>query len=497
MKSTFNISTKAKLFLGFGLIIVAIILLSILSFVSFNNINNAQTGMFKSMQMERNLTEFKADENRQMLTMLQITISKDPTRTNELKKQLVDKAALIAISLSLIENELQSYPVQLQKFNEIKVQLKRYIENREKRLTLNDAGKIEESINMAREIEGPLYEKIRMMILEIEKDFSDIIDAEKAKTESLTQSADITIIIGSMGIILLSIILIFWMIRMLRKISVEIRNGVNILGTSASEILTTVTEVSTGATETATAISETTTTIEEIRQTALMASQKAQSVLENAQKASDAAENGKESVQQTIEGMYRINQQMNLIADSIVKLSEKNRSIGEITSTVNDIADQSNLLAVNAAIEAAKAGEQGRGFAVVAQEIRNLADQSKQATAQVREILNDIQKAVNLAVMSTEQGSKAVENGSILARKSGEMIEILSDTVTEAAQSVIQISTSSQQQMAGMDQIVPAMENIKQASEQNVIGTKQTQTAAHNLSELGQNLKIIIEKFNV
>ena len=102
---------------------------------------------------------------------------------------------------------------------------------------------------------------------------------------------------------------------------------------------------------------------------------------------------------------------------------------------------------------------------------------------------------MNLTVIATEHGSKAVESGNRLALRSGEIIEILADTVNDAVKSVIQISASSQQQMAGMDQIVPAMENIKQASEQNVIGTRQTQTAAHNLNQLGNNLKDVMEKY--
>jgi methyl-accepting chemotaxis protein len=108
----------------------------------------------------------------------------------------------------------------------------------------------------------------------------------------------------------------------------------------------------------------------------------------------------------SIEGMKKIQTQMESIAESVVKLSEQSQAIGEIIASVNDLAEQSNLLAVNAAIEAAKAGEQGKGFAVVAQEVKSLAEQSKQATSQVRTIFNDIQKATTAAVLATEQGAR-------------------------------------------------------------------------------------------
>ncbi|MFZ4399701.1 MAG: methyl-accepting chemotaxis protein [Bacteroidales bacterium] len=287
------------------------------------------------------------------------------------------------------------------------------------------------------------------------------------------------------------------MVERLKILTSEIKNGVNVLGTSSSEILSTVTEISTGAAETATAVSETTTTVEEVRQTAMVSSQKAQYLMESSQKAADSVEKGRDSINSVIISMKKIDNQMSIISETILKLSEQNRTIGEITSTVADIADQSNLLAVNAAIEASKAGEHGRGFTVVAQEIRSLADQSKKATIQVKEILNEINKSVNQAVGVTEQGTKTVDEGRNLVALSGEVIELLSENVEETAQAAIQISSSNQQQMAGMEQIVPAMENIKQASEQNVAGIKQAQVAAHDLNNLGQNLKDIIEKFKL
>lgn len=287
------------------------------------------------------------------------------------------------------------------------------------------------------------------------------------------------------------------MVEKLKILTLEVRNGVNVLGTSAAEILSTVTEISTGAAETATSVSEITTTVEEVRQTSMVSSQKANSLMMSSQKAADSVEKGRESVNEVIVSMKKIDNQMNLISETVLKLAEQNRTISEITSSVSDIADQSNLLAVNAAIEAAKAGEHGRGFTVVAQEIRSLADQSKKATAQVKEILNEINKSVNQAVGVTEQGARTVEEGRRLVAQSGEVIELLAENVEETAQASVQISSSNQQQMAGMEQVVPAMENIKIASQQNVAGIKQAQAAAHDLNTLGQNLKEIIEKFNL
>ncbi|HEV2247145.1 MAG TPA: CHASE3 domain-containing protein [Terriglobia bacterium] len=283
----------------------------------------------------------------------------------------------------------------------------------------------------------------------------------------------------------------------LRRVTQEIKDSVGVFASSANEIMATTTQVAAGAAETATAVSETTATVEEVKQTAQLSNQKARYVSETAQKSGQVSQAGKKSVDETVEAMTRIREQMESIAESIVRLSEQGQAIGEIIAAVSDLADQSNLLAVNAAIEAAKAGEQGKGFAVVAQEVKSLAEQSKQATAQVRTILSDVQKATSAAVMATEQGSKAVEAGVKQSAQAGESVQKLAESIAEATQAATQIAASSQQQMAGMDQVALAMENIKQASAQNVASTKQTETAAQNMHELGQRLKELVAQYKV
>lgn len=287
------------------------------------------------------------------------------------------------------------------------------------------------------------------------------------------------------------------MVTNLKNLTIQIKDSANALATAGSEISTSVTQIAAGATETATAANETSTTVEEVRQTALDSNRKAKHVSESSQKAVQISQTGEKAVTETIDGMNRIETQMESIAESIMRLSEHGQAIGGIIATVEDVAEQSNLLAVNASIEAAKAGEHGKGFAVVAQEVKSLAEQSRQATAKVRSILDDIQKATSSAVMTTEQGSKAVEAGVIQSTEAGEAIKRLASSVAEAAQATTQIAVSSQEQLVGMDQMVSAMESIKQASTQNVSATKQVESAAHDLRELGQRLKDLVEQYQV
>ncbi|TEB07246.1 Frizzy aggregation protein FrzCD [Pelotomaculum schinkii] len=277
----------------------------------------------------------------------------------------------------------------------------------------------------------------------------------------------------------------------------QIFGGVDVLVSSASEISASTIQFTASATETAAAVSETTTTIEELRQTAKLSTQKANYISEVTHKAVQASQEGQKKVEQTLEEMYRIRQQMESIAESVVRQSEQSQAIGEIISSVDDIAEQSNLLAVNASIEAAKAGEEGKGFAVVAQEIKSLAKQSKRATAQVRTILNDIQKATSSAVMATEQGSKMVELGVTQSTGAGESIKEMARSIYEALQAVTQIAASAQQQFAGTEQTAMAMENIRLASNQNVEGSRKIETAARNLDDLGKNLRQLAERYSV
>lgn len=280
-----------------------------------------------------------------------------------------------------------------------------------------------------------------------------------------------------------------------REIETEMQSTVEILASSSSEIMTASSQIASGTAETSSAISETTTTVEEVRQAAQLSSEKARNVSDKAQRVDQVSQAGQKAVEDTAAIMSQIQEQMESIAQTILRLSDQTQSIGGIIASVTDIADQSNLLAVNAAIEAARAGDQGKGFAVVAQEIRLLAEQSKQATTQVRGILGDIQKATVTAVMATEQGSKSADAGVKQTDQTREAIRILVDSSREAAQTSMQIVASSQQQVVGMDQIGIAITNINQAGLETVASMRQVENSAKDLNSLGMKLKEIAGQF--
>jgi methyl-accepting chemotaxis protein len=314
----------------------------------------------------------------------------------------------------------------------------------------------------------------------------------KQVTDDSHRSAQLTHVVELGGGSLAVIVLVTAGLLITRNITRPLQEAINILTSSANQIAGAASQIAASATETAAAVTETTTTTAEVKQTALTAVQKAKLVADAARHTSQVSQRGLQAVEQMNQGINHIRAQTDSVAASIVRLSEQGQAIGAIIATVDDLSAQSNLLAVNAAIEAAKAGEQGKGFGVVAQEVKSLAEQSKQATAHVRTILNDIQKATSAAVMATEQSGKAVETGLRQADEAGQSVHTLSDSITQSAQAAIQIAASSEQQLVGMDQLALAMENVKQASQQNAQGTRQAEEAARNLTDLAQRLRRLV-----
>jgi methyl-accepting chemotaxis protein len=283
----------------------------------------------------------------------------------------------------------------------------------------------------------------------------------------------------------------------LRGLVGALQAGTHDLSSAGTEILAASAQQAAGASQQSAAIAETTATVDEVRSSAEQTVIMAQVVTETAAQANRVAEDGVASVRDATAVMADIRERVQSIAENILTLSEQGQQIGEIIATVNDIADQSNLLALNAAIEASRAGEHGKGFTVVAQEIRTLAEGSKAATAQVRTILSDIQRATNAAVMATEQGTKGVDAGIRTIDQAGRTIDDLADAIRQAAGSAAQITASVRQHAVGMEQIAAAMASINSATSQSLAAVTNTREAAENLTELAGRLSGLTAQYQM
>lgn len=545
MKWFVNLSTRRKLLISFACVVAFMIIIMLTALRGISVIRAYQDEIFTSEYANTvNILETAALQDDARLSLLMMMNAKERADMEAYHQRIKDSSKKIderfSSLLSTNKNEIEVYR-RLEALNSARAA---FVRTRDTQIIpLIYAGKAEIARKIALGVQTERYDKMK----ELTEDLKNYFEAEGERHIALSvqKSRETTvyfIVVGILAIILSAAVAVYLNslisrpLRELSRIAEDVAAGdlnahipdeersdevgalarsfrnmigrlktqtrdmaeaVNVLASSSNEIAATTAQLASGTEQTAVAVTETTTTADEVKQAAILSTQKARHVSELAQNASDVSQTGAKLVLETIEGIGRIREQVEYIAETIVRLSEHNQAIGDIIAAVDDLAEQSNLLAVNAAIEASRAGEHGKGFIVVAQEIKSMSEQSKQATKQVRSILNDIQKASTAAVMATEKGTRAVEATVAQSASTGESIREISRSVSEAAQAVIQIAASNQQQLVGMDQVVMAMTNIKQAATQNAASTRQVETTVKSLQELGRRLKDMVDYYKV
>ena len=287
------------------------------------------------------------------------------------------------------------------------------------------------------------------------------------------------------------------MVSSQRDITTQIRTVCDALTGSAAAILSSAQQQAAGTKQQAAAVQEITTTVEEISLSGKQVAERSRQVAGTAEAVATSGTAGLQAVRDASAGMEAIREQTETGAENIITLSERTQAVGEIIATVNEIAEQSNLVALNAAIEAADARDQGRRFSVVAGEIKNLADQAKEATSQVRGILEQTQKGINTSVMLTEEALKRVESGREKSSVSEQVIRQMSDNIQESVHAFQQIVGATNQQQIGLEQVTQALHEIRQASQQTAVTTAQLEKASVDLTQLGQRLARTLEKFRL
>ncbi len=264
---------------------------------------------------------------------------------------------------------------------------------------------------------------------------------------------------------------------------------------SSSDLTASIAEISASVSESTSSISETTASVEEVKKTSDISLQMTKESVKTVEKGEKISQEVQESINTTRNGFEIIKKQVSILNQNILQLAEGSKTVGEIIELVNDISDQTNLLAVNASIEAARAGEQGKSFVVVAQEMKSLANQSRQATEKIKSILEQTQNSVNTSVMAAEKAEKTIFEQ---REKAEDQIVILNDIVQvmrEMKDVIKQVELTMNEQNIGMGEISDAMNNIKMASQQSSEVALKLRGATDKLKVIERYFTSFIEKY--
>ena len=288
-----------------------------------------------------------------------------------------------------------------------------------------------------------------------------------------------------------------YMLDNFMKVLERVRKAAIDVQSSANEILIASEEMSSGAIQQDQEITNTSSAVEQLTVSMKQVSNNAEASAEAARRALDAAEQGNRAVHDTLEGMQRIRSSVQATAKRIKALGDRSLEISEIVNVINDITEQTNLLALNAAIEAARAGEAGRGFAVVADEVRKLAEHSRNATKDIAALIKAIQAETNDAVVVMEEGTREVEIGAKLADQAGKALEAISTVVRQSAELVQEISLASKQQVRGTEGVANAMQIISNITRQTAQGALQTARTVEQLVHMSVQLNEALSQFRI
>lgn len=369
--------------------------------------------------------------------------------------------------------------------------VKGYDERREhekiliERETLRQRQEMEVESERARKIQEE-NERNQMAILRLLDELGDL--AEGDLTVNATVSEDFTGAIADS---------VNFAIDQLRQLVLAINTTADKVAQSSEQTQMTAVELAEASEHQAQEIAGVSAAINEMAVSIDQVSNNATESASVAQRSVAIAQNGADTVQRSIEGMNTIRDQIQETSKRIKRLGESSQEIGDIVGLINDIADQTNILALNAAIQASMAGEAGRGFAVVADEVQRLAERSANATKQIETLVKTIQADTNEAVMSMESTTTEVVRGAKLAKDAGEALEEVQTVSNNLAELIQNISNAAQQQAASAGHISSTMNIIQDITGQTSSGTMATARSVGQLNEMASSLQESVSGFKL
>ncbi|NMG57197.1 chemotaxis protein [Geitlerinema sp. P-1104] len=398
--------------------------------------------------------------------------------------------SLISEDLNQLKNSVQDDPEQLRRAEELEQLAQAKLSELAETIRLQQLGNQEQVRQMIVSGEGQdLMNQIRRQITEM------IAAEEESLAERKAEAQQMTIITQSVnwgGLVMIVVVGSLASYVIIRVIMHPIDEVTGVIANSSAEIAASASQQEKAASDQAVSIRQTTTTLDELAVSAQQSSQQAQASLDAAQNALTLGSAGNEAIQETLLNMGELKDNVNQVSQQIQVLTQYTNQIDMISGLVSQLANQTNMLALNASVEAVRAGEYGRGFNVVAQEIRKLADQSYAAAGKINTLVDTIQATIEGTVTITHQGTQKVSQGMTLTEKTASLFGDVSGAIDHVVMNSKQISLTAQQQAIAIQQVVDIASQINEAAVQSVSGMTQTKVSTEQLKEAAQTLHELV-----
>lgn len=377
-------------------------------------------------------------------------------------------------------------PKQKERLNLLITKADEFTEGAQKVFDLVKAGEINQATKLTDELRLNDIDKIHDEILAQEV-------AVLAKKQDEDKAAgDFLILLVVLGTIICVIATLASSLLITLGINQKLQQSASDITASSSQIAATIEQQERVTSQQASSVHETTTTMDELEASFRQSAEQAKAAVAAAQQVLHLAENGTKAVEENLEGMFLLEKKVEAIAEQMVHLSEQANQIGIISQFVSDLANQTDMLAINSAVEAVRAGEHGKGFTIVANEIRRLADQSQRSTEKISALVSEIQNSINSTVMVTEEGTKTVKTGVTIAKNTEQTFAGVEEAVNAVVLNNQQISLNLKQQLDGIQQVVQAMEAINKGARETATGISQTRVGTQQLNKAALALKEIV-----
>jgi len=475
-----------KVAAGFAVAVVALLVIAVIGYRSARSLFHNNELVVHTQAVRREISE----------VLVQLVNAETGQRGFVItgKDEFLEPYNAALASIDSAYNELRRLtvdnPAQQQRLDQLRpmidgklAELKRVIEQR--RTTFEAAVATIAAGEGRQQMEGA-----RRTLKELDDEEVRLLVERTRDAEESTSLANAVMLWGSAAAVLV-VIIVGWLI--VRSLSKQVGSAARNMRVSATELQAAANQQASGASEQATAMTEIATTISELLATSRQIADSAQRVAHIAAETVATARTGTATVAKGSDAVASVRKQVELIVTHMLELGKKSQQVGAVLDIVAELAEQTNILAINATIEAAGAGESGRRFAVVADEIRKLADRVGASTKEIRVIVDDVRGAVNTTVMATEAGSKAVESGAGQVAEMASSFSQIASLVSTTTDAAREIELSTKQQATAVEQVNLAITNVAQATRETEASAAQTLQTSSQLTTLSSELLQIVQ----